>query len=198
MIWPMGIFGKKSVSDEALFCSLLMTFAQSIEAVEKGNQIALNEAWDLFINTVGVLADGGIISESAMDTVVYRSNFPENHTLTLDLLAIRRLKDEKYVFVDKNKESLALHFSVRNIAAKTNLHPRDFVEYLNQITVRSFPSFGQGELDEAFSAVIGIYMMTLVTDLTSDNSSMTTRVAKRVMGYEFALQWLADWNLAKR
>jgi hypothetical protein len=194
----MGIFGKKSVSDEALFCSLLLTFAQSIEAVEKGNQIALNEAWDLWINTVGVLADGGIISESAMDTVVYRGNFPENHELTLDLLAIRRLKDEKYTFVDKNKESLALHFSVRNIAAKSNLHPREFSEYLNQITVKSFPSFGEDVLDQAFSAVIGIYMMTLVTDLSSDNSSMTTRVAKRVMGYEFALQWLADWNLAKR
>lgn len=194
----MGIFGKKSISDEALFCSLLITFAQSIQAVEEASHVVLNEAWDLFINTVGVLADGGIISESAMETVVYSSKFPENHELTLDLLAIRRLKDEMYAFVDMNKESLALHFSVRNLAAKSNLHPRDFIAYLNQITVRSFPSFGKGTLDEAFSAVIGIYMMTLVTDLSSDNSSKTIRVAKRVMGYEFALQWLADWNLAKR
>lgn len=193
----MGIFGKKSVSDEALLCSLLLTFAQSIEAVEKENNIELREAWDLFINTVGVLADGGIISESAMDSVVYRGNFPENHELTLDLLAIRKLKDEKYAFVDKNKESLGLYFSVRNTAANSNMRPREFSEYLNQVTVSSFPSFGESDLDKAFSGVIGIYMMTLVTDLSNDNSSMMTRVAKRVMGYEFALQWLADWNLAK-
>ncbi len=191
------MFGKKRVSDEAIFCSLLLTFAQSIEAVEKGNKIVLNEAWDLFINTVGILADGGIISEVAMEAVVYRGNFPQNHTLTLDLLAIRKLKDEEYAFVDSNKESLGLHFSVRNIAARNNWHPKDFSDYLTKVTVRSFPSFGEGDLDQAFSAVIGIYMMTLVSDLSSDNSRMTTRVATRVMGYEFALQWLAQWNLAK-
>ena len=39
----MGIFGKKGADDEAILCSLLLTFAQSIEAVEKGNQIALNK-----------------------------------------------------------------------------------------------------------------------------------------------------------
>jgi hypothetical protein len=193
----MGIFGKKSVSDEAIFCSLLLTFAQSIEAVEKGNEIDLSEAWDLFINTVGILADTGIISEAAMEAVVYGGNFPKNHDLTLDLVAIRKLKNEEYAFVDSHKEAMGLHFSVRNIASKTNLHPRDFSEYLSQITMKSFPRFGQDDLDQAFSAVMGIYMMTLVSDLSRDNSSMTTRVAKRVMGYEFALQWLAQWNLAK-
>lgn len=193
----MGFFGKKRVSDEAIFCSLLLTFAQSIEAVEKGNQIVLNEAWDLFINTVGILADTGIISESAMEAVVYKGNFPKNHELTLDLLAIRKLENEEYAFVDSHKEALGLHFSVRNIASKSNLNPRDFSDYLSQITKKSFPRFGQENLDQAFSAVIGIYMMTLVSDLSRDNSSMTSRVAKRVMGYEFALQWLAQWNLSK-
>lgn len=192
----MGLFGKKGADDEAILCSLLRTFAQSIEAVEKGNQIALNEAWDLFINTVGILTDGKIISETAAEVVVYGGHFPDNHELTLDLLAIRSRQTQAYAFVDKNKESLGSHFSVRNIAAKNNWHPKDFCEVLEQMTVRTFPTFGQKNLDQAFSAVIGIYMMTLVSDLANDRSSMSTRVAKRVVGYEFALRWLAEWNLA--
>ena len=40
----MGIFGKKGASDEAIICTLLLTFAQSIEAVEKANQLVLNES----------------------------------------------------------------------------------------------------------------------------------------------------------
>ena len=193
----MGIFGKRNVSDEAIFCSLILTFAQSIEAVEKGNKIVLNEAWDLFINTAGLLADRNLISEVALETVVQIGNFPSNHQLTLDLVSVRSREPENHAFVDKNKNSLVLHFAVSKLAAKNNWHPKDFSDVLNQMTIESFPTFGKRELDQAFLAVIGIYMMTLVGDLANDNSSMSTRVAKRVMGYEFALQWLADWNLAE-
>jgi hypothetical protein len=193
----MGIFGKRNVSDEAIFCSLILTFAQSIEAVEKRNKIALNEAWDLFINTAGLLTDRGLISEAALETVVYRGNFPDNHQLTLDLVGIRSQELENHAFVDKNKDSLVTHFTVRKLAARNNWNPKDFSDVLNEMTIKSFPTFGRRELDQAFLAVIGIYMRTLVDDLASDHSSMSTRVAKRVMGYEFALQWLADWNLAE-
>ena len=193
----MGLFSKKYVSDEAIFSSLLLTFAHSINAVEKGNGIVLNEAWDLFINTAGLLTDRGLISEVALDSLVHNGNFPENHQLTLDLVAIRSREQENYAFVDKNKELLVSHFTVKRLAAKNDWHPNDFSEVLNEMTIKSFPNFGQRDLDRAFSAVIGIYMMTLVVDLANDHSSMSTRVAKRVMGYEFALQWLADWNLAE-
>jgi hypothetical protein len=193
----MGIFGKRNVSDEAIFCSLILTFAQSIEAIEKGNKIALNEAWDLFINTAGLLTDRGLISEAALETVVYQGNFPGNHQLTLDLVAVRSRELENYAFVDKYKEPLCSIFTVRKIAAKNDWHPKDFSDVLIQMTIESFPTFGKEELDQAFLAVVGVYMMTLVDDLASDHSSMSTRVAKRLMGYEFALQWLADWNLAK-
>lgn len=194
----MGIFGKKSASDEAIICTLLLTFAQSIEAVEKANQLVLNEAWDLFINTAGILTDGKIISETAMEMVVHQGKFPSNHELTLDLIGIRSRRSEAREFVDNNKRVLAQIFSVRNIANKENWNPKDFCEVLEQMTTRTFPSFGLEDSDSAFSAVIGIYMMALVSDLANDRSSMSTRVAKRVVGYEFALQWLADWNLVKK
>lgn len=193
----MGLFSKHDVSDEAIFCSLILTFAQSIEAVEKGNGIVLNEAWDLFINTAGLLADRNLISEVALETVVAGGNFPDNHQLTLDLVRVRSRELENHAFVDLNKKSLVSQFTVTKLAAKNDWHPNDFSNVLNQMTRKTFPTFGQRDLDQAFSAVIGIYLMTIVADLANDHSSMSTRVAKRVMGYEFALQWCADWNLAQ-
>ena len=80
----MGLFNKKHVSDEAIFSSLILTFAHSIDAVEKGNGIVLNEAWDLFINTAGLLIDRGLISENDLETLIDKGNFPNNHKLTLD------------------------------------------------------------------------------------------------------------------
>ena len=193
----MGIFGKRQTSDEAIICSLLVTFAQSIESVEKGNQFALNEAWDIFINTVGGLTDGGVISEEAMEFVLHKGNFPENHSLTLDLLKIRSLTTKTYLFVDEYKRVLGLRFSASNVAAKSNWLPKDFSDVLSQMASKSFPTFGLSEKDQAFSAVLGIFMMTLVVDLTWDQSGMSSRTAKRVVGYELVLRWLAEWNLGK-
>ena len=78
----MGIFGKRGASDEEILSSLLITFGQSIQWIEKENQIALKEAWDIFVNTVGLLGDSRMISESAMDVIVDKAGFPDNHELT--------------------------------------------------------------------------------------------------------------------
>jgi hypothetical protein len=39
-------------------------------------------------------------------------------------------------------------------------------------------------------------MVTLVTDLNKNNSNLSDAVQTRIVGYEFALRWLSEWNLA--
>ena len=110
----MGIFNKavdKIFSVEATLVSTLTTFGQAIEACEKGNDIKLNEAWDIFINSAGHLTDGGLISEAALDVLVESSNFPANHTLSLDLIKIRNSIDSIQKFVEGNKRGLEISWS---------------------------------------------------------------------------------------
>jgi len=192
----MGIFGKRSAGDEAILSSLLITFGQSINWIEQQNQIILSEAWDIFVNTVGLLGDSRMISESAMDVIVAKSGFPDNHELTLDLLKIRSRGNEADTFVDLHKKTLVTLYAPKQIRSKGDWHPKDFSGTLNQMASRAFPSFGSTQKDQVFSAVLGLYMVTLITDLNNNNSNLSDAVQTRIVGYEFALRWLAEWNLA--
>jgi len=192
----MGIFGKRSAGDEAILSSLLITFGQSIKWIEQQNQIVLKEAWDIFVNTVGLLGDSRMISESAMDVIVAKAGFPENHELTLDLLKIRSRGNEADTFVDVHKKTLVTLYAPKQIRSKSDWHPKDFSGTLNQMALGAYPSFGSTQKDQVFSAILGLYMVTLVTDLNSNNSNLSDAVQTRIVGYEFALRWLAEWNLA--
>jgi hypothetical protein len=193
----MGIFGKRSAGDEAILSSLLITFGQSIKWIEQQNQIVLKEAWDIFVNTVGLLGDSRMISEFAMDVILAKSGFPDNHELTLDLLKIRSRGGEADSFVDIHKKSLITLYAPKEIRSKSDWHPKDFSGTLNQIASGTYPSFGSTQEDQVFSATLGLYMVTLVTDLNNINSNLSDAVNTRIVGYEFALRWLSEWNLAK-
>jgi hypothetical protein len=192
----MGIFGKRSAGDEAILSSLMITFGQSIKWIEQQNQIVLEEAWDVFVNTVGLLGDSRMISESAMDVIVAKAGFPDNHELTLDLLKIRSRGAEADAFVDKHKKNLVTLYAPKQIRSKSDWHPKDFSGTLNQMASETYPSFGSTQKDQVFSAVLGLYMVTLVTDLDKNKSNLGDAVQTRIVGYEFALRWLAEWNLA--
>ena len=192
----MGLFNKRGASDEAILSGLLITFGQSIKWMEKENQIVLKEAWDIFVNTVGLLGDSRMISETAMDAIVYKAGFPDNHELTLDLLKIRSRGNEADLFVDSNKNTLVTLYAPKQIRNKNDWHPKDFSGTLSQMALRSYPSFGSTQKDQVFSAILGLYMITLITDLNNTKSSLGDAVQTRIVGYEFALRWLSEWNLA--
>jgi len=192
----MGIFGNKGLNDEAVIMATLVTFGQSINAVSVASHRNLEEAWDLFINSLGLMVDGGLISESSGFAVSELAKFPDDHDLVLDLLKIRSMLPKVQAFIQSNQRSLELAFSPKAIDSKIDWSPQDFAERLTAMTKRSFPNFGSTEADQEFIAVMGIYMMTLISDTQSDSRSNKT--FRRITGYEFALQWLAEWNVRQR
>lgn len=192
----MGIFGNKGLNDEAVIMATLVTFGQSIHAVSVASCHDLDEAWDLFINSLGLMVDGGLISESSGFTVSELSKFPDDHDLVLDLLKIRSKLSEVQAFIQSNQRSLELIFSPNTIDSKIDWSPQDFVETLMTMSKRTFPKFGSTEADQDFIAVMGIYMMTLISDTQGD--SRPNKTFRRITGYEFALRWLGEWNIRQR
>jgi hypothetical protein len=193
----MGLFDKafdKIFNVEASLVSILTTFGQAIEACEKGNDLKLNEIWDIFINTAGYLADGGLISETALDVLVERSNFPHNHTLTLDLIKIRNSTDSIQNFVEGNKRNLEIVWSPNGLGVVQELTPEFFAERLKSLAQDFYPNFGKSQLDEAFIAVLAIFVLTVILD--SEQDSRSNRTSRRISAYEFALRWLSEWNHA--
>ena len=192
----MGIFGNKGLNGEAVVMATLVTFGQSIHAVSVASRHDLDEAWDLFINSLGLMVDGRLISENSGYAVSELAKFPDDHDLVLDLLKIRSKLSEVQAFIQGNQRSLELAFSPNAIDSKIDWSPQDFAERLTAMTKRTFPNFGTNEADQEFIAVIGIYMMTLISDTQSDSRSNKT--FRRLTGYEFALRWLAEWNVRQR
>ena len=192
----MGLFGSKGLTGEAVLMATLVTFGQSIHAVGHASNRDLDEVWDIFINSLGLMVDTKLISESSGFAVSGLAKFPDNHELALDLLKIRSKLPVVQSFIQSNQRSLELEFSPKAIDAKLNWAPKDFAAGLETITKRSFPDFGVTEGDQEFIAVMGIYMMTLVSDTQSDTRSNKT--FRRLTGYEFALRWLAEWNVRQR
>jgi hypothetical protein len=193
----MGLFNKafdKIFNVEATLVSTLTTFGQAIEACEKGNGIKLNEAWDIFINSAGHLTDGGLISEAALDVLVHGSNFPTNHTLSLDLLKIRGSIDSIQKFVEGNKRDLEIVWSPIGLGAVQDLTPKFFAEKLTSLAQDHYPNFGKSKLDTAFIAVLAIFVLTVILD--SEQDSRSNRTSRRMSAYEFALRWLSEWNHA--
>ena len=193
----MGLFKKaldKVFDVEASLVSTLTTFGQAIEACEKGNDLKLNEAWDIFINSAGNLADGGLISETALDVLVENSNFPANHTLSLDLMRIRNSGFSIQSFVESNKQGLELSWSPNGLGAVQDLTPEIFAEKLTSLAQDSYPNFGKSKLDAAFVAVLAIFVLTVILD--SEQESRSNRTSRRMTAYEFALRWLSEWNHA--
>jgi hypothetical protein len=192
----VGIFGNKGLNDEAVIMATLVTFGQSIHAVSVASHQDLDEAWDLFINSLGLMADGGLISESSGFAISELVKFPDDHDLVLDLLKIRSRLPEVQSFIQSNKRSLELVFSPNAIDAKIDWSPQDFAETLTAMSKRTFPKFGSTQSDQEFIAVMGIYMMALISDTQGDTRSNKT--FRRLTGYEFALRWLAEWNIRQR
>jgi hypothetical protein len=171
----------------------LVTFGQSIHAVSVASHRDLDEAWDIFINSLGLMVDGRLISESSGFAVSELVKFPDDHDLVLDLLKIRSKLPEVQAFIQSNQRSLELAFSPNAIDSKIDWSPQDFADRLTAMSKRTFPDFGRTERDQEFIAVMGIYMMTLISDTQGDSRS--NRDFRRLTGYEFALRWLAEWNL---
>ena len=192
----MGIFGNKGLNDEAVVMATLVSFGQSIHAVSLASRKELDEAWDLFINSLGLMVDGRIISESSGHTVAELAKFPDDHDLVLDLLKIRSRLPEVQAFIQSNQRSLEFTFSPNAIDSKIDWSPKDFAENLTAMSKRTFPNFGTTEADQEFIAIMGIYMMTLISDTQSDSRS--NKSFRRITGYEFALRWLAEWNVRQR
>ena len=183
------------MNDEAVIMATLVTFGQSINAVSVASHRDLEEAWDLFINSLGLMVDGRFISESSGFSVSELAKFPDNHDLVLDLLQIRSKLPDVQAFIQSHQRSLELTFSPNVIDSKFDWSPQDFAERLTTMTKRTFLNFGSTEADQEFIAVMGIYMMTLISDTQSDSRSNKT--FRRIIGYEFALRWLAEWNVRK-
>jgi len=191
----MGIFRGRGLSDEAVLTSTLVTFGQSINAVEAGNGFSCPKAWDVFVNSVGQLVDTNLMSVVAGDLAVEHGKFPDNHQISSDLLDLRSKSEIVQGFVDSHKRFLEIWYSPKAINQRLDWKPQDFANTLMEIAKKDFPTFGSTDEDQKFYAILGIFMMTLVSDSQSDSSSNLT--FRRTIGYEFALRWLAQWNLLK-
>lgn len=187
----MGFFDKLLKVD-VLLTYILKSFAQSIDAVEKGNQVKLNQAWDLFINTVGYLIDGKLLTEINAETLVSESAFPENHSLTIDLIKLRNSLSTIESFVQLNKKNLEYAWSPRELGDINHLTPARFVKTLNKVAEESYSQFGASEEDNQFVAILAIFVSTLI--LETEDMSNSNRTYYRVTAYEFVLRWLAEWN----
>ena len=129
-------------------------------------------------------------------SVASRHDQDEAWDLFINSLKIRSKLSEVQAFIQSNQKSLELAFSPNAIDSKIDWSPQDFAERLTAMSKRSFPNFGTTEADKEFIAVIGIYMMTLISDTQSDSRSNKT--FRRLTGYEFALRWLAEWNVRQK
>jgi hypothetical protein len=191
----VGIFGKKTNSDASVLMATIVTFGQSINAVEQANNLELGEAWDIFVNSIALLVDAGLLDELEGDSVANMGALPENHNLKVDLLGLRAHNSRVTKFIDDNKRVLEIIYSPRNIDSKVDWTPNDFADKLASMAQSSFPDFGSTRKDQGFYAVMGIFMMTLISDTQFDSN--TNKTIRRYIGYEFALRFLAQWNIAK-
>ena len=187
----MGLFGK-GLSEKAVLLSILKTFSQAINACEKGNDIELNEVWDLFINCAGYLTDGGLLTELECETLVYSTDFPEDHSLTLDLIKIRNNLTSIQKFIDYNKRTIEIKWSPKGLGDVHSVNPEYFAKELTALAEVSFPKFGSSNLDSAFIAVLAIFILTIILD--SENDSGSNKTFLRGTAYEFVLRWLSEWN----
>jgi hypothetical protein len=192
----MGLFGNKGLSGEAVIMATLVTFGQSIHAVGSASGRHLDEAWDIFLNTLDLMVDGKFIPESSGFGLTEIVNFPENHDVVLDLIKIRSRNDQVQSFIKSHQRSLELQFSPNAIDSRIDWKPENFADVLTRMTRNSFSNFGTTERDQEFIAITGVFMMTLVSD--TQRESRSNKTFRRIIGYEFVLKWLAEWNLRER
>lgn len=191
----MGFFGSRGLNSESVLSSTFITFGQSIDAVESGNSLTCPKAWDLFVNSVGQCVDTNLMSVQAGDIAVELGKFPKNHEIITDLIDLRSKHSRVQAFVDSNKRVLDIRYSPKAVNHKIDWKPKDFADALTNLAKSDYPNFGESQEDQKFYAILGIFMMTLISDSQSDTSSNLT--FRRGIGYEFALRWLAQWNVAK-
>jgi hypothetical protein len=189
----MGLFNK-GFGEKAVLLSIFKTFAQAINACEKGNDIELKEVWDIFINSAGWITDGGLLTELECETLVYSTDFPENHSLTLDLIKIRNNLTSIQKFIDYNKRTIEIKWSPKGLGDVQLLNPEYFANEFTALAKDSFPNFRESSQDSAFIAVLAIFTLTIILD--SENYSGSNKTFLRVTAFEFALRWLAEWNHA--
>jgi hypothetical protein len=191
----MGLFGSRGLSSESVLTSTFVTFGQSIDAVESANNLTCTKAWDLFVNSVGQCVDTNLMSVQAGDIAVELGKFPKNHQITTDLIDLRSKHAQVQNFVDSNKRVLDVRYSPKAVSQKIDWKPQDFANTLVGLAKSDYPNFGDSNDDQKFYAILGIFMMTLISDSQSDTSSNLT--FRRAIGYEFTLRWLAQWNISK-
>lgn len=192
----MGFFQRKILGEEPVLASLLVTFAQSINAAEQANGFSLPQAWDLFINKVGVLADNKIISEEAMDSIVQMSRFNVGRELVLDLIKLREFGSEVGDFAEQFQPLLERKFDPNLSFRNSQLGPVDFIQYLVEISKTKYPDFGSTADDQKFYAIWGIFMATVFRDTDDDRS--TAKTFRRLTSFTLGLQWFAEWNIVKK
>ena len=191
----MGFFQRKVLGEEPVLSSLMVTFGQAIDATEKSNGFKLPEAWDLFINKVGFLADNKFISEIAMETIVYSSNFEVGRNLVLDLVKLRQRGDEVSQFAEEFKPLMEAKFPAGISFQKSGLSPKEFIDFLVQISKSKYPNFGSTLDDQKFYAILGIFFATVYQDSDFDKSSSKT--FRRYLSFTIGLQLFSEWNISK-
>lgn len=192
----MGLFFRKVLGEESVLVSALTTFGQSIDSVERANNLSVPKAWDLFINKVGFLVDEGFISEQAMDTTVHSSNFKVGRSLVLDLVKLRDHGKEVSNFYKNVNSSFEHQFPLGSIVGSTPESPKLFADFLVSVSKKAYPNFGASEQDQKFYAIIGIYFAAVYSDSNEDKGSQ--KVYRRGTAITLGLQWFAEWNIAKK
>jgi hypothetical protein len=191
----MSFFQRKILGEEPVLASLLVTFGQSIDAVEKANAVQVPQAWDLFINKVGILTDNKFISENTMDSIVHLSGFQIGRDLVIDLVKLRKFGSVAANFQEELQPLLEKNFSPNLSFGNSSLGPKDFIDYIVAISKSKYPAFGSSSDDQKFYAIMGIFIATVFRDTDEDKS--TAKTFRRLTSFTLGLQWYAEWNIAK-
>jgi hypothetical protein len=192
----MGFFQRKVPSEESVLSSLLITFGQSIDAVEKGSAVEVPVAWDLFVNMADVLQTSNLISEHLVEAVVYSSNFKIGRDLVLDLAQLRGNGSESSEFAENFHRVMELQFPLNLSFQRLQLSPKLFADVLVSNSKDVYPLFGATIDDQKFYAIIGIFLATAYSDSDLDKDSQ--KVFRRSTVLTLGLQFFSQWNIAKR
>lgn len=192
----MGFFSRRVLGEEPVLASILVTFGQAIDAVERGNEVEAPIAWDLFVNMAGVCTDSGLISEDSLEAVVHASKFTVGRDLILDLQKLRSMGHESSDFADKCQKVLEIKFPLNHSMQRSFIKPNDFADALVHISKDQYSSFGATQEDQVFYAIIGIFLATVYSDSDSDRNSQ--KVFRRATAITLGLHLFSEWNIAKR
>lgn len=193
----MGWFSRKIFGEEAVLASLLISFGQSINAVEKSNGIVVQPAWDLFVNKAGWLVDNGFITESVLfELILEQCSFDRERETAINLLKLRLRAAEVVPFEQRLKPLMEREFPVSLSFNLSGIRPYDFIDFIVKKSKDFYPDFGSTLDDQKFYAILGIYFATVFAD--TDESKSSVRTFQRLTSFTLGLQWFAEWNIAKQ